>query len=147
NFYQISTTESGLDADYPGNFGYNHDAFVFTLNMLRKTAADYVTDHVLVTSVSSRDLVNGVSQSQLHVFQNDVNTFGLRPTVMHDSVANDPMWLVSEHGDNQSIDVYKMTNVLSNSASFTRYNLAVNSYSTVVPPLQPDGTAVTTNID
>src|SRR5207237_7738218 len=33
NFYQVTTTETGFDADYPGNFGYNHDAFVFTLNM------------------------------------------------------------------------------------------------------------------
>src|ERR1700676_5285196 len=33
NFYSITTTESGFDADYPGNFGYNADAFVFTLNM------------------------------------------------------------------------------------------------------------------
>ena len=33
NFYKINTTETGYDADYPGNFGYNHDAFVFTLNM------------------------------------------------------------------------------------------------------------------
>ena len=32
-FYKITTTESGYDADYPGNFGYNHDALVFTLNM------------------------------------------------------------------------------------------------------------------
>src|SRR3954469_3675817 len=27
-FYQINTTQSGYDADFPGNFGYNHDAFV-----------------------------------------------------------------------------------------------------------------------
>ena len=33
NFYKITTTQTGYDADYPGNFGYNHDAFVFTLNM------------------------------------------------------------------------------------------------------------------
>ena len=33
DFYKITTTERGFDADYPGNFGYNHDALVFTLNM------------------------------------------------------------------------------------------------------------------
>jgi hypothetical protein len=33
NFFQVSTTESGYDADYPGNLGWNHDALVFTLNM------------------------------------------------------------------------------------------------------------------
>src|SRR5206468_134896 len=33
-FYKINTTEAGYDTDYPGNAGYNADAFVFTLNML-----------------------------------------------------------------------------------------------------------------
>src|SRR5262245_46963223 len=32
-FYQITTTEANEDADYPGNMGFNHDSFVFTLNM------------------------------------------------------------------------------------------------------------------
>ena len=41
-FYKITTTESGFDADYPGNFGYNHDAFVFTLNMFGVTGGGHV---------------------------------------------------------------------------------------------------------
>ena len=144
NFYQISTTQTNADADYPGNFGYNHDAWVFTLNMFPVTGSNY---HVQVVSVNSSDLSNGVSQAQLHVFKNNVSTFSLRATVMHDSVAGDPMWLVAEHGNNASIDVYKMTNVLSNSASFAVTNLAVTPYSGVAAPRNPDGSAITTNID
>ena len=62
---------------------------------------------------------------------------------MHGSVPGDPMWLVSEHGDNQSIDVIKMTGELTSSPSFTYTNLAVTPYSAVVPPINPDGTTVT----
>lgn len=142
NFYQISTTESGYDADYPGNFGYNHDAFVFTLNMFGN-----LSSHVLVTSVSQSDLANGVSQASLHVYKNDLNDGSVRPTVMQDSVAGDPMWMLTEHGDNHSIDVIKMTGVLSNSAGFAYTNLAVTPYSPVVNPLNPNGTVITNNID
>lgn len=45
-FYQVTTTENNstqnlignavYDADFPGNFGFNADAFVFTLNMVPK---------------------------------------------------------------------------------------------------------------
>src|SRR5262249_10908124 len=94
NFYQISTTEAGFDADYPGNFGYNHDAFVYTLNMFPASTGNF---HVLVTSVNMSDLVNGVPQGSLRSYQNDnFNAASLRPTTMHDSVAGDPMWLVQE---------------------------------------------------
>ncbi|HEV3447967.1 MAG TPA: hypothetical protein VG099_25235, partial [Gemmataceae bacterium] len=63
NFYRIVTTETNFDADYPGNFGYNHDAFVFTLNMFADTGAG--TSHVQVVSVNIQDLVNAVPQASL----------------------------------------------------------------------------------
>jgi uncharacterized repeat protein (TIGR01451 family) len=144
NFYQISTTESGYDADYPGNFGYNHDAYVFTLNMFSTIGG---AGHCQVVSVNNADLQNGVSQSSLHSYRNDLNDFSDRPTVMHDSVAGDPMWLITEHGDGKSIDVIKMSGVLSTSATFAYTNLAVTAYSGVVNPLNPNGTVITNNID
>jgi hypothetical protein len=144
SFYKINTTEIGFDADYPGNFGYNHDAFVFTLNMFDAASGDSFIDHVQVTTVDISKLVSGT----LSDFHNDVaGAASLRPTVMHDAVAGDPMWFVAEHGDGQSIDVFKMTNVLSNTATFQTTNLTVGAYSTVLPPLQPDGSPVTFNID
>jgi uncharacterized repeat protein (TIGR01451 family) len=143
NFYRITTTESGFDADYPGNFGYNHDAFVFALNMFGVISGG----HVQVVSVNNADLANGVAPSSLHVYKNDLNDFSVRPTAMHDSVAGDPMWLVTEHGNNTSIDVIKMSGVLSTSATFAYTNLAITPYSGVVSPLNPNGRAITTNID
>lgn len=141
NFYKITTTESGFDADYPGNLGYNHDALVYTLNMFGVAGGG----HVQVVSMNATDLMNGAAAPQ--VARNDLTDFSVRPTTMHDSIAGDPMWLVTEHGDNTSIDVIKMTGVLTNSASFAYTNLAVAAYSPVVLPLNPNGTAITDNID
>jgi uncharacterized repeat protein (TIGR01451 family) len=140
SFYSIVTTQSNFDADYPGNFGYNHDALVFTLNMFPVTGTSY---HVQVISINNQNLLSGT----LTVFQNNLNDFSVRPTTMHGSVAGDPMWLVTEHGDNVSIDVIKMTNALSTSPTFTYTNLAVAAYSPVVNPLNPNGTVITNNID
>src|SRR5262249_28675267 len=143
NFYQISTTEAGYDADYPGNFGWNADAFVYTLNMFGSA------NHTLVTSVNAADLAAGVPQASLRVFKDDLNDFSVRSTVMHDSVSGDPMWLVTETGDGQHIDVYKMSPALSNSATFARTRLTVNTYTSAASqrPRQPNGNVITGNID
>jgi uncharacterized repeat protein (TIGR01451 family) len=141
-FYKITTTQTGFDADYPGNFGYNHDAFVFTLNMFGVSGGG----HVQVVAVNATDLFNGVASSNF-VASNNLNDFSVRPTTMHDSVAGDPMWLVTEHGNGSSIDVIKMTNELTTSPTFTYTNLAVTPYSGAVSPLNPNGTLVTNNID
>jgi uncharacterized repeat protein (TIGR01451 family) len=138
-FYSIVTTEAGHDADYPGNFGFNKDAVVFTLNMFGSP------NRVQVISISSADLAAGSSTPA--VFHNDLADFSVRPTTMHDAAPGDPMWLVTEHGDHHSIDVIKMGNVLSNSATFAYTNLGVTPYTSEVAPLNPNGTTVTTNID
>src|SRR5262245_16617620 len=140
-FYKITTTESGFDADYPGNFGYNHDAFVFTLNMF----GVFGGGHVQVVAVNATDLMNAVAAPQ--IAKNDLADFSVRPTTMHDSVAGDPMWMLTEHGDNHSIDVIKVTGVLTTSATFTYTNLQVTPYSGVVTPRNPNGTVITNNID
>jgi hypothetical protein len=134
NFYQVNTTESGLTPDYPGNLGYNADAFVFTLN------ENGTNGHVLVVSMKISDMVAGNSTTP---FLNDVSGFSLRPTEMHDSKPGDPMWLLeSQTGGGSSITVLRMDNVLSNSPTITTTNVTVNSYSGVVQPLQPNGTGL-----
>ena len=143
-FYKIGTTQAGEDADYPGNFGYNADAFVFTLNMFA-VAGTGGTNHAQVVSVNSADLAAGTATPR--VYANNLADFSVRPTAMHDAVAGDPMWLVTDHGDGLSIDVYKMTGELTTSATFTRTNLAVTAYSQAVAPTNPNGTSITTNID
>src|SRR5262249_16156246 len=52
-----------------------------------------------------------------------------------------------EHGDGTSIDVIKMTDVLTTSATFSYTNLSVTSYSGVAAPRNPNNTLVTNNID
>ena len=143
-FYKITTTQAGEDADYPGNFGYNADAFVFTLNMFA-VAGTSGTNHVQVVSVNAADLAGAIATP--HVFSNNLADFSVRPTTMHDAVAGDPMWLVTDHGNGLSIDVYKMSNVLTPTAAFGLTNLAVASYSQAVAPKNPNGTSITTNID
>ncbi len=155
SFYQIDTSENDgtalgtFDADFPGNLGWNHDALVVTFNMF---AADGSSAHVQVDSVSSADLASDVSQANLHVYRNDnSDALSLRPAVMHDSKAGDPMWFVDQAGGSSKIEVFKMTNVLSDSASFVGTQLPVDPYTDIhasgVYPKQPNGTTVTTNQD
>jgi hypothetical protein len=121
NFYHVTTTE-GLGgaggqswSDYPGNPGFNADAFVETFNMFGKGPQG-----TQVVSINASDLANGVAQASLRFYSNDVpgGAQQYRPTTMHDSVAGDPMWLIHNDGNGADIHVVKMTNVLSNSASF-----------------------------
>ena len=142
NFYRIVTTETGYDADYPGNLGFNRDALVISLNMFPVSTG---TAHVQIVSVSNADLQSGVATPA--TYKNDLNDFSVRPTTMHDAAAGDPMWLVTEHGDNKSIDVIKMANPLSATATFVYANLPVTAYSQAVYPLNPNGKAITTNMD
>ncbi len=141
-FYKINTTESGFDADYPGNFGYNADAFVFTLNMFPVSSG---SGHVQIVSVQASDLANAVASPL--VARNDLADFSVRPTTMHDSITGDPMWFVTEHGDNRSIDVIRMQGELTTTPTYTYTNLAVTAYSAPVAPKSPNGVTLTQNID
>jgi uncharacterized repeat protein (TIGR01451 family) len=140
-FYSIVTTQSGFDADFPGNMGYNRDAFVFTLNMFGVTSGG----HVQVVSINAADLAAAVASPR--IFQNNLSDFNVRPSTMHDSVAGDPMWLVTEHGNNTQIDVIKMTGVLSTTPVYGYTTLSVTPYSGVVAPRNPNNTQITNNID
>jgi uncharacterized repeat protein (TIGR01451 family) len=133
-FYKINNTESGY---WPGNISsiaYNADAIVFTANMYGSSR------HVMVVSIKAADLKNAAPSPS--IVKNDLNDWSVAPTTMHGSVSGDPMWLVHEHGDNQSMDVIKMTGELTSSPSFTYTNLAVTPYSAVVTAVNPDGTAI-----
>jgi hypothetical protein len=143
-FYQVNTTEANHDSDYPGNFGYNADAFVFTLRQFGFGGASTQTE---VTAIKTSDLVAGnalvTSGAGQNVFQSDLAGIDYRPTVMHDSVSGDPMWLFnSSRGGGTTILVEKMSPVLSTAPVFTPTTLNVNAYSSAVVPLNPDGTSI-----
>ncbi len=139
NFSTVNTAENGFFTDYPGNLGYNDGAVVMTLNMFG------ASNHVEVDAIDINALLNGQALVKgTNYFQSDINNaFSIRPTTMKDSTnPNDPMWFVQEGGDQASINVIEMTNVLSATPTFTTTNLAVNPYSRAVPPLQPDGSPI-----
>ena len=83
----------------------------------------------------------------MNAFQKDFSGFSLRPAAMQDSHPGDPMWFIQEGGDNASINVVKMTGVLTSNPVFSTTNLSVTPYSQAVPILQPNGSAITTETD
>jgi hypothetical protein len=152
-FYQLNS-EDGYDLDYPGNFGYNADAWVYTLQEFAPGNSDdgdggedggdvgpqtTLTSHSLVTCISQSDLAAGGSIGGI---QFDLSGFSYRPTTMHDSAHGDPMWLIQEGGDNQSINLIRVDNVLDVNGSNSSFNLSVNSYNNVNNPLNPDGSVI-----
>jgi hypothetical protein len=65
---------------------------------------------------------------------------------MHGSTAGGPMWFVTEHGDNTTIDLERVNNILT-SPSTNTFHMGVDSYDPINHPLNPDGSVITTNID
>jgi hypothetical protein len=104
-FYQVGS-ESGYDLDYPGNFGFNADAFVYTLQEFAPTGSG-LTSHSLVTAISQSDLAAG---GTINGVQFDLSGFSYRPVTMHDSSAGGPMWLVQE-GGGTSINIVRISSV------------------------------------
>jgi hypothetical protein len=138
NFYTIDMTEANESGDYPGNMGFNADAFVFTFNMFPTNSNGDV--HVEVAALSQSSLAAGAS-----VFVNrfDESGFSWRPVTMHNSSPGGPMWFVTEHGDNTTIDLERIDNVLT-SHSLHTFNMGVDSYDPINAPLNPDGSVITT---
>jgi hypothetical protein len=141
NFYTIDMTEANESGDYPGNMGFNADAFVFTFNMFPTNSSGNF--HVEVAALSQSSLAAGGSVT---VNQFDESGFSWRPVTMHNSSPGGPMWFVTEHGDGQSIDLERIDNILT-SPSLHTFNMGVNSYNSINDPLNPDGSVITTPPD
>jgi hypothetical protein len=140
-FYQINMSETNESADYPGNMGFNADAFVFTFNMFDLNDNG---GHVEVAALSQASLAAGGNATGLRFDEN--NTFSRRPVTMHDSSPGGPMWFVTEGGGNNSIDLERIDNILTAPALST-FNIGVNSYNSINAPLNPDGSVITGKID
>ncbi len=145
-FYEVNTTESGVALqDYPGNPGYNADALVVTLNSF-SNSADL---HTLVTAISMSTLISGGTLTKgTNFFETDYSAeFLPRPATEPDSAAGSPEWMVAAPGSGgqsitgqaNTIDVVKMTNVLSANPTFTVTTLTVNPYFGAVNPQDPKG--------
>jgi hypothetical protein len=144
-FYSFDTTQHGFFSDYEGNLGYNHDAFVWTFNMYDSSGN---FNHVEINTVSISDLVAELP-SPTYVLTQMPSSSGdnWRPTVMHHSMAGDPMWFVQDSVTGFStttIKVIKEVDPLT-SPSFTVTILTVASKFAPANPLQPNGTNLATS--
>jgi hypothetical protein len=157
NFYQIPNTEINQNnlTNFPGpydadtaNWGYNHDEVVFSYSVQSTTTSP---QHKLVVAISQQDLANPNGVSKLTYGTNDVNVDQrLRPAVMHDSQAGDPMWFVRQDDNGTSIDVLKATNLLTtNGAVFTPTSLSVTPYQDAAnaTPLGTNGAAIDGSVE
>jgi Ca2+-binding RTX toxin-like protein len=147
NFYHVTTTRgSGASqawTDYPGNPGFNADAFVETFNMAQGTG---LTGNGQVVAINASDLAAGVPQASLHFFNTDISgSNSYRATVMQDSVPGGPMWLIRNPNNGTNVNVTRMDNVLSGSPTFTTTSLALPAANNFSPsginnPLNSDNT-------
>ncbi len=158
NFFQVNVTKSGYTPDYPGNLGWNANSLVFTLAMFKYSTTALVFDHSQVDAISNQALLNGSPiQEGTNASQNDVSGQFVRPTVMQDDTTSssnpDPMWFIEETNPwnhqappTSTIQVVQWTNSNSYSSApnLVTTSLHVNEYWTATPPLQPDGSPITT---
>jgi hypothetical protein len=140
-FYQINTHEANESADYPGNMGYNADAFVFTYNMAPTSSAGNV--HTEFTAISQADLAAEGSTVGVTNFD-ESSSFNFRPVTMHESVAGGPMWFVHQGDGGNTINLIRINDILT-SHSVTEFDFTVNPFSGVNRPLNPDGSVITAN--
>jgi hypothetical protein len=151
-FSEVTTTESGVALqDYPGNPGWNADALVVTLASF-DSGGGYV--HTQVNAISMNALVSGAALNlNSNYFQTDISEVLPRPAEEADASPGAPMWMTASFnggsfsGVANTIDVLKMTNVLSASPTFTTTTLNVNPYYMSVNGLNPDGTQTDTLAD
>jgi hypothetical protein len=153
--HQIETTEVSprtgetLFTDFP-RVGWNADAYVVTFNMAGFGTQNPYNVQVLTIQKSS---VTDNSASTLTDYRVDLPlpNSTLVPATMHSANPGDPMWLVEEKGLEQdgtyrNLRVLKMTNVLSNTPTFTNFYVPVSPY-TITPFPTDTISQVTTTLD
>jgi hypothetical protein len=138
--YDLNDGVGGFDlADFP-RLGWNADAYVASFNMF---AGGSTYDHVNTLSIDKQTLtgfrvmVPGGTQH-----------FTMAPATMHGSSPGGPMYFVDTtaqaiHGGSQ-VEVVAMTNLLSNTPTFTDFPMAVSPFGSPPAAKQPSGGAVGT---
>jgi hypothetical protein len=119
--YNMNDGVGGFDfADYP-RMGYNADAYVISFNMFRGGSS---FDHVNVLSIDKTTLEG-------HRVRVPGSHFTLTPAAQHFANPGDPQWFV-ETGGSTSMRVVQMTDVLTDSPTFSTTTVTVPSYGS--PP-------------
>src|SRR5262249_54654922 len=131
---------------------YNNDVIVVTLNMFPTSGG---TEHVQVDAIDVASLIAPTPKFVVNhqdVYDPVNLDINLRPVVMHDAKAGDPMWFVKETGDGANLTLVRMDNPDNPlTTTFTSFQVPVNPYDDassvdVGGPADPGGT-ITTNID
>jgi hypothetical protein len=143
DLFETDARGNPLSSDYP-KLGFNADAYVLTVNMLR---ADKTHDHVQIITIDKSSVLDDdpSTLTEYQVDRTDPAISTLAAATMHGSAPGGPMYFVvvttPQGGD--SLRVVQMTNILSNSPTFTDYGVAVAPYD--APPLavHPGGTIET----
>ena len=133
-FVTYDLTNVGGFPDYQ-KIGYNRDAIVISYNDFGSGGGNAAILAIDKTALLSGHLVtyNSVPKAQFRA---------MPPAQMHGSVPGDPMWFVSTDGSDSGgtiMRVTKMTNVLSNSPTFTYTSLPVKQYQNATTADQPGG--------
>ena len=137
-FYSIDMSEPHETCDYPGNPGYNADAFVFTYNMFPGDGSGNY--HTEVAELPQSALAAGSGFSYLTF---DLSNFNYRPVTMHDSSSGGPMWFVQDQGGGSNkIDLVRVDNITTSPTVYT-FPITVNTYGGVNKPKNPNGTTIT----
>jgi hypothetical protein len=146
----IKETDSAgsLWGDFP-KIGYNADAYVFTVNMLSFPTSRGAFAHVQIITIDKASVLDGNPNTitVYHVDRGLPEDFSLAPAVTHGAAPGAPMWLVEENGDRSHLRFVRMSNVLGNAPAFSDFVVPVPAYGEVVPPTQPNGRAITDNLD
>jgi Fibronectin type III domain/Bacterial Ig-like domain (group 2) len=128
---QIEVDQGGKYWADNGKIGWNADAYVYTGNEYTFSGA------------WGQEIIVAISKSNPSTYYQSSRSsdFSMVPARMHGSSSGGPMWfLESTWSGGSTVQVVKMSNVLSNSPSYTSTTVTVNSYVCNGTPPQPGGT-------
>jgi hypothetical protein len=133
-----------LAGDYP-KLGFNADAYVVTVNMLR---TDQTHDHVQVVTIDKSSVLDKdpTTLTSYQVNRPDPAIFTMAPATMHGSAPGGPMYFVVEttRSGGESLRVVQMTDMLTASPIFTDRDVPVPSYSSPPWAVHPEGGTIDT---
>lgn len=121
--YDLNDGVGGFDlADYP-RLGYNADAWVISFNMFPPALG--IRDHVDTLAIDKTNLAGHRVQ-----VPGGAANFTMTPVAMHDAQPGDPMWFTESANEfyGTTIGVVEMTNVLSDTPTFTVTQVGVPDY-------------------
>lgn len=142
---QINVKEVIGPNSYWGDFprlGWNADAYVIGLNMYTfPSSTSPGLDHAQIIALTKSSLLDQ-NPATFSGFASDrfgPNVDIMAPASMHGSKPGDPMWFVQDGNSSTTVDVIKMTNVLSIGPVYTVTPINVNAHTAPPPAPQLGG--------